>query len=378
MTKTITAVLPLAVLLVFASVAAPVCALQAATTADSMGTQTPYGDVNQDESINIFDLLAILRQMSGSEPATEHSDLDANGKTDIFDLLAILRLFGDMREPLEVAATVGGHWLTEPMVYSYSHSWDSTGVRDRYQIYSNHEIDRAEIILDGDTVSGISGTTPILFAANPDTVEIEPGGDYRAFSEPKAWKITAWDKLGNCVSDSGVSQFMALYPGIIISDSFSNNVGEEITFPLTLYGKVQRFCIKANKSPYSEDSTFIIDLNPVESDSVVYEDIKQLASQIMEQIVSNDSLWPLQNIFGEPALLVTAAVSRQTQSVVNRLYIHNGNTHYSYDVLIRVVALNGNNGLIAQLGLKKWIQDIREITYNYNFELDPEVWERYK
>ncbi len=375
MIRIVPVTLPLVLLLVFACVAVPTSYLHAATTADSTGAQARYGDVNQDSSINIFDLLAILRQMSGSEPATEHSDLDSNGKTDIFDLLALLRLFGDMREPLEVAATVSGHWLTEPMVYSYSQSWDSTGVRDRYQIYSNHEIDRAEFVLDGDTLTDISGTTPVLFAANPDTVEIEPGGDYRAFSEPKMWKITAWDKFGNCTSDSGASQFAVVYPGLCGSFGGSNNIGEEVKFPLALHGAVQRFGIKVFQPGFLNSSIFVVDINPEARDSVVYNDIKQLAHQVMEQVAANDSLWPLLNIFGEPALLVSsAAISKLNQEITNRLFIYTDRE----TGIARLVPLDGNNSLIAKLGFKKWTQDIQTWTYDGNFELDPEVLERYR
>jgi dockerin type I repeat protein len=376
MTKIVTAVLPLALLIFCFSVAGPAGSLRAATAAeDSTGAAPQYGDVNRDFSIDIFDLLAILRQISGSEPATAHSDLDANGKTNIFDLLAILRLLGDMREPLEVAATVGGHWLTEPMVYSYSQSWDSTGVRDWYHIYSSREIDRAKFILDGDTVKGITGTTPVLFAADPDTVKIEPSGDYRAFSEPKTWKITVWDKLGNCASDSGVSQFVVVYPGITGFHGGSNSIGEEIKFPLTLHGTVQRFGIKVFQQRYGSYTTFVVDLNPEGREIEIYAHIKQLADQIMDQVASNDSLWPFLNIFGEPALLVSsAAISKQNQEITDRLLIYTDRE----TGIARLVSLDGNTNLITQLGFKKWVQDIQSTTYDGNFELDPEILERYR
>ncbi len=147
MIRTVAIALPLALLLVCVTVSGPTGSLKAATApGDSTGTQPQYGDVDQNGSINIFDLLAILRRISGSKQLTEYSDLDSNGKTDIFDLLALLRLFGDMQEPLELAATVGGHWLTESFVYAYSQSWENNGVRDQYHIYSSHEIDRADFM----------------------------------------------------------------------------------------------------------------------------------------------------------------------------------------------------------------------------------------
>lgn len=50
------------------------------------------GDVNGDGRRDIFDLLALLRILSGSVPANACSDLDRNGVTDIFDLPALLVL----------------------------------------------------------------------------------------------------------------------------------------------------------------------------------------------------------------------------------------------------------------------------------------------
>lgn len=50
------------------------------------------GDVDGDGRRDIFDLLALLRILSGVAPANACSDLDRNGVTDIFDLLALLGL----------------------------------------------------------------------------------------------------------------------------------------------------------------------------------------------------------------------------------------------------------------------------------------------
>ena len=50
------------------------------------------GDVDGNITINIFDLLELLKVLGGSKPANIQSDVDANGKTDIFDLLKLLKL----------------------------------------------------------------------------------------------------------------------------------------------------------------------------------------------------------------------------------------------------------------------------------------------
>lgn len=54
-------------------------------------TGTP-GDLDGNMTINIFDLLALLKVLGGSEPSSILSDVDTNGTTNIFDLLALLKL----------------------------------------------------------------------------------------------------------------------------------------------------------------------------------------------------------------------------------------------------------------------------------------------
>ena len=49
------------------------------------------GDVNGDTKVDIFDLLELLKVLSGKVQPTISSDVNTNGKTDIFDLLEILR-----------------------------------------------------------------------------------------------------------------------------------------------------------------------------------------------------------------------------------------------------------------------------------------------
>jgi hypothetical protein len=50
------------------------------------------GDVDQNNNINIFDLLELLKILGGTKPEGPTSDVSGDGKTDIFDLLALLRL----------------------------------------------------------------------------------------------------------------------------------------------------------------------------------------------------------------------------------------------------------------------------------------------
>ena len=50
------------------------------------------GDANGDGTVNIFDLLDVLKILGGSAQATPGADADHNGRVDIFDLLEVLKL----------------------------------------------------------------------------------------------------------------------------------------------------------------------------------------------------------------------------------------------------------------------------------------------
>ncbi len=50
------------------------------------------GDVSGDGAVNVFDLLALLRQLSDPAAQTARSDVSHDGAVDIFDLLALLRM----------------------------------------------------------------------------------------------------------------------------------------------------------------------------------------------------------------------------------------------------------------------------------------------
>ena len=50
------------------------------------------GDANGDGNVNIFDLLDVLKILSGKAQATPGADADGNGRVDIFDLLEVLKL----------------------------------------------------------------------------------------------------------------------------------------------------------------------------------------------------------------------------------------------------------------------------------------------
>jgi len=50
------------------------------------------GDLDSDGAVNTFDLIRLLRIISGAEQETGAADLDGSGRTDIFDLIELLKL----------------------------------------------------------------------------------------------------------------------------------------------------------------------------------------------------------------------------------------------------------------------------------------------
>jgi hypothetical protein len=349
----------------------------AAIPSDSLKIHIKYGDVSQDGSINIFDLISILRHLSGSEQETSLSDLDNNGKTNIFDLLTFLHEFAHLSESppeegFKVAASIGdyGHRLTEPVVYSYSTFKNKKEVYDTYKIYSNREIVKVEFVFAGDTLTQIEGKTPVFFSADPDTIKydwIKP----LPLSEPKEWKIRVWDAQGNCASDSGISKFMILLPDIGTEGSTSN-VGNEIEFPLILKGAWQRFGIKVGYMY----SIFVVNLNAEGRESIVYNNIDDLAVAIMEEVVSNDSLWHSTDVFGDPwpTLFIAPAVSRQTELKTNRLITKNG----TLGPRAVPIPLDGNEKLVSLIGFPKWIRSSSYIMTDENYKPDSVIYNRYK
>jgi len=55
-------------------------------------SQALKGDLDVNGKVDVFDLLELLKVLSGAHPASTASDLDGNGKTDIFDLLELLKV----------------------------------------------------------------------------------------------------------------------------------------------------------------------------------------------------------------------------------------------------------------------------------------------
>ena len=73
-----------------------------------LSADRPDGDVNQDGKENIFDVLELLKALSGSSYSSA-SDVNQDSKTDIFDLLALLKvLSGWYDDPPAIAVSFNG------------------------------------------------------------------------------------------------------------------------------------------------------------------------------------------------------------------------------------------------------------------------------
>lgn len=329
------------------------------------------GDINGDKIVNVFDLLALLGQLSGTAPVNPTADVDGSGRTDVFDLLALLRELAnpsESQEPFLVAATIGDHRLTDPVVHSFSQFDANNQVRDNFRIFSNRELAGAELILSGDTVRQTNGMTPLILEADPDTLQGVGGFFY--YTAPLAWIIRAWDIQGECAVDSGVSRFVVMLQQLTDLVSYAR-VGEAIKFPLVLRGGSQRFGI----SPDPYQGTFSVDLNPGAADSVVFTSMEQLGEAVMAEVAAEDSLWHHTERFGDtaPTVFASGAVSRLDSLKACRLIIVNNSSSQ-----IAVTPLDGNEALLTALGFPLWLRQSRALMNNENFILDPELYERYK
>lgn len=65
------------------------------SSSPGLASATKSGDVDGNDSVNIFDLLEILKVLSGRKPATAASDVNKDGYTNIFDLLSLLQRLAD-------------------------------------------------------------------------------------------------------------------------------------------------------------------------------------------------------------------------------------------------------------------------------------------
>lgn len=242
-------------------------------------------------------------------------------------------------------------------------------VREAFQIYSNREIARAELILAGDTVKQQEGRTPPLLEADPDTIQWDNG--LTVLTTQIAWQIRIWDMQGEYAADSGVSRFMVVRPETAV-DASSMSVGEVIRFPLVLKGVNQRFGISLG----SNRGVFNIELNPNAADSVVFTRIDQLGEAIMAAVAADDSLWHHSDVYGGtfPTVFISAAVSVRDSSQADRLIIVN----QTLGPQTTAVPLDGNEALLTSLGFPEWLRQSPALTTISNYQLDPDVYDRYK
>ncbi|MFH1069555.1 MAG: dockerin type I repeat-containing protein [Candidatus Glassbacteria bacterium] len=350
-----------------------------------LAVKATRGDINQDSSCDIYDLLVMLKQITNAVPQTASADLDDNGRVNVFDLLELLRELAFQQElrnaPLAALVTLDEYLLCEPMLY-LDRSFDDNGeVRCYYAIYANRKIQRVEFALAGDTLTEVSGKTPLLMAADPDTFDLNINKFSEAFvyTEPMSWLLSVWDSAGNCFTDSGRTSIAVMK--IALTDvGGSPNIGLPIEFPLKLTGRNQKFGIV---HPYAFNMgeinyMFIIDLNKEGRESVVFSDMGQLTEAIMKDVLANEFLWNYGGMFDEKAgFFVSSAVSRATGDRTNRLLIFTDMSfHRGGYVELKPVA--GNERILSALGFPKWIRDIMGHVYNKYYLPDTAVVNKYK
>jgi len=110
----------------------------------------------------------------------------------------------------------------------------------------------------------------------------------------------------------------------------------------------------------------------------VFGDIEQLAEKIMERIVAAQ-----QALVDDPDWRITAmgpfvstAVSVQTGEKSNRLLFflsRLGSGGY-----LPITSLDGNERLLTELGFPRWMREMFGGVFNNNYQLDPEIYEKYK
>ncbi len=326
------------------------------------------GDANNDGTLNIFDILSVLKQMGESDSVAAGADYDLNGTTDIFDLLGLLRELSGFREKseenLQFLAVIAWHLLTEPVV-NPRQRWDEQGeVRSSYAIHADRTIEDAELIFNTDTVRGLEGTTPLIYKVDPDTVAESSTG--LIFTEPILWKVSVKDENGIWHEDSGSSKFEITEPNVIV-DYGDRLVGAEIEFPLVLRGAWQRFKIVAGDDLAD---TILIDLNGACLDSVVFPGIDSLATTIMEAILEDESRRPVKPHFSP---LVGPATDFHTKQSSSRLILFSG----GIGPMIEILPADNNDNLLKIIGFPGWIRRLPFHIADSNYEIESSWYERY-
>jgi len=311
------------------------------------------GDANSDGSINIFDLLTLLKALCKPGLANPASDIDNNGTVDECDLVSLLYLLAGKTLPeddLQFLVLINNHLLRQTSGWYYRGYEHQQEIVDNkislpYRIYGNREIREVVFVLGGDTLRGLKGVTPAMTLTDTSNLE---SWSKTLTAGIIPWHVEVTDYFGNNSQNSGETGFLIgiIEPNTIEDPDFSY-FGLPIDFPLVLRGQSQKFILSQRKYTGYE-----IDLNSASADSIVFPDIDSLATGIMNCLFAY-YLEIYRETGSQPHLLFSAApaIDRETGCRVNRLVFKD---LYFGDV--EILPINENEEILKAIGFPAWVR----------------------
>jgi len=315
-------------------------------------TITPFhagnlGDINGDCRRDTADIPFLIRYIIERPENNYEADLDQNGRLNIFDLLALLRWLALTPErELEFILVIEHIRVDEHTRFCLDVYTDTPEPQVyNYRIFANKNIEEAIFIFGADTIMGIQGNLPVIFDRDtlPSVDQIEIG--------KYPWHVRVKDTEGNLKEVSGNVEICLLID--CLCDPVYPRVGNPIDFPLVLTGTDQKFAVKL--SPWDPDK-FTIDLNRSGSSMVVFTDIKNLASEIMQDLSEHNPEWQEAMNNQWVTLKVSPALDHLTDKTTDRLVF----SWPEFGAMPVIESVNGNEELLIQLGFPFWLRNIPE------------------
>ena len=127
------------------------------------------GDVDTNDKVNIFDLLAILSVISG-KTRSSNADVNADGKTDIFDLLALLKL---LRNPGSSALAAAGEGPSAGRYGEISYAFGGTL---QFTFADGSRLSLSERAESPDEIEATGGLASALLAGGFTSAQTVPRG----------------------------------------------------------------------------------------------------------------------------------------------------------------------------------------------------------
>jgi hypothetical protein len=313
------------------------------------GIAAKPGDVNADSSLDVRDMHGLVRIIAGRDSATAAADLDHNGRVEFRDLMLYIRMVLSMREkrPSEpqFIVAVGADILNSPAIDPGR--WmeqDSTGSAD-FRFIADRPLQQARLYIEPVTFSGMSGSIKKI-ALLPDTSI----NSTELSSSLRSWEASVMDSSGQVSEQKGHAKFYYLKQGVMV-DGVSPLTGLPIEFPLVLHGPWQRFVVAPPSVLFKEEwepESYVVDLNPVGADRVVFNSLDSLASAVMSSLTER---YPTPK--GKyRTMLAGPAVPYYSTYTADRLLFW----RTLRMAILRLSPCDGNYLLLQQLGLPGWFR----------------------